>query len=119
MNTATRFLKKLFSKSKEKIINSKWYVKLAAISALLSTQVIAYTAPATGDKGYLFYDVVVNDFLKSGFGFAVAVCIIVISGSKLNTHTIPSVFGIIIGSAMMKSDLILVSFGAMLPAGLF
>ncbi|HDX9006497.1 TPA: hypothetical protein RQO57_003562 [Aeromonas dhakensis] len=87
---------------------------VCGIAAIISPEVAAWSAPASGSFAYDIYDIGVNKLLKGPIGFVAGVAIIAYSASNFSQGPWKAVTGILMGSGMAKADTITSSMGAMI-----
>lgn len=87
---------------------------VCGIATVMSPEVAAWSAPATGSFAYDIYDIGVNQLLKGPIGFVAGVGIIAYSASNFSQGPWKAVLGILMGSGMAKADKITSSMGAMI-----
>lgn len=72
----------------------------------------AITAPTTGTFAYDLYDVAVNQMIKGPVGFVGGMVAVIVSAMNITKNYILAGGGILGGTALIKSDSITASLGA-------
>ena len=95
-------------------IRFKWAMMFAflVLALAVSTDVLAFTAPAANSFAYDVYDTVVNQILKGPIGFAAGVmCILVAIVSLVQGRIMLAIPAIIAAVLLIKADTIVTSMG--------